>query len=124
MPSSLLVIGCGLGGWDQADLAGQALVVEPVDVLADGDLEVVDGLPGSLIARSAGLEQRVERLGEGVATPMSSGLPGGVFTAQGGQDEDEGFAGDVALEDTQSVLPLSPCWRRLSGSCQGPSGAC
>ena len=41
-------------------------MVEPVDVLGDGDLEVVDALPGALVADQLGLEQRVERLGEGV----------------------------------------------------------
>ncbi len=34
-----------LGWWDQSDLAVESSVVEPVDVLGDGDLEVVDALP-------------------------------------------------------------------------------
>jgi hypothetical protein len=55
-----------LGGWDETDLAVQASVVEPVDVLGDGDLEVVDVLPRPLVADEFGLEQRVEGLGEGV----------------------------------------------------------
>jgi hypothetical protein len=33
-----------LGGWDQADLAVQAPMVEPVAVLVDGDLDVLDVL--------------------------------------------------------------------------------
>jgi hypothetical protein len=41
-------------------------VVEPVDVLGDGDLEVVDALPGALVADQLGLEQRVNRLGQSV----------------------------------------------------------
>jgi hypothetical protein len=32
-------------------------VVEPVDVLGDGDLEVVDVLPGAEVADQLGLEQ-------------------------------------------------------------------
>jgi len=39
-----------LGWWDGADLAVKASVVEPVDVLGDRDLEVVDVLPGPFVA--------------------------------------------------------------------------
>jgi hypothetical protein len=61
-----------LGRWDQADLAVQPSVVEPVDVLGGGDLQVVDALPGALVADQLGLEQRVERLGQSVviASPV------------------------------------------------------
>jgi len=60
-----------LGGWYQADLAVQAPVVEPVDVLGDGDLQVVDVLPRALVADQFGLEQRVERLGQGIVVALS-----------------------------------------------------
>ena len=70
-----------LGGRKESDLAVQASVVEPVDVLSDGDLEVVDALPGSAIADQFGLEQRVERLGQRVEAPMSSGLDEDLFGA-------------------------------------------
>jgi hypothetical protein len=53
-----------LGGRNKSDLAVQASVVEPVDVLDDGNLEVVDALPGAAVADQFGLEQRVERLGK------------------------------------------------------------
>jgi hypothetical protein len=49
-----------LGGRDQADLAVQPSVVEPVDVLGDGDLEVVDVLPGPLVADEFGLESELK----------------------------------------------------------------
>jgi hypothetical protein len=39
-----------LDRWDQADLAVQPSMVEPVDVLGDGDLQVVDALPRALLA--------------------------------------------------------------------------
>jgi hypothetical protein len=39
-----------LGRRDQADLAVQASVVEPVDALGDGALEVVDALDAELLA--------------------------------------------------------------------------
>ncbi len=45
-----------LGRWDQVDLAVQSAVVEPVDVLGDGDLRVVDVLPWPLVADQLGLE--------------------------------------------------------------------
>ena len=38
--------------WDVADLAVNPAVVEPVDVLGDGDLEVVDSSPRSLVEYS------------------------------------------------------------------------
>jgi len=76
-----------LGRWDQPDLAVQASVVEPVDVLRDGDLEVVDVLPWPLVADELGLEQRVERLGQGVDAPIDVNLcswsPAGLGVAGG-----------------------------------------
>jgi hypothetical protein len=48
------------------DLAVQTPVVEPVDVLDDGDLKVVDVLPRPLVADQLGLEQRDEGLGQRV----------------------------------------------------------
>jgi hypothetical protein len=51
-----------LGRWDQADFAVHPAVVERVDVLGDGDLQIVDAFPGPLVADQFGLEQRVERL--------------------------------------------------------------
>ena len=56
-----------LGRWDGPDPAMQTPVVEPVDVLGDRDLEVVDILPGPLVADQLGIEQRVERLSQGVS---------------------------------------------------------
>ena len=61
-----VVVTFELGRWDESNLAVQASVVEPVDVLRGGDLEVVDVSPGSAVADEFGLEQRVERLGQGI----------------------------------------------------------
>jgi hypothetical protein len=47
-----VVAGFVFDWWDQADLAVQAAVVVPIGVLGDGDLEVVDRLPGSAVAFS------------------------------------------------------------------------
>ena len=60
-----------LGRWDQADLAVRTMVVEPVDVLRDSELEVVDVLPRSLVAHQLGLEREVECLGQGVVVGVA-----------------------------------------------------
>ena len=51
------VSGLVLDRWDEADLAVEPAIVEPVDVLGDGDLEVVDVLSWSAVADQFGLEQ-------------------------------------------------------------------
>ena len=56
---------------DEADLAVQAAEVEPVDVLGDGDLQLVDVLPKSAVADELGLEQAVERLGHGIVVAVA-----------------------------------------------------
>jgi hypothetical protein len=43
------------GGWDHADLAVESAVVEPVDVLEGGELEVVEAARGALTADELGL---------------------------------------------------------------------
>jgi hypothetical protein len=45
----LVVVGLVLDRWDQAQFAVQSSVVEPVDVLGDGDLDVVDAPPRPLL---------------------------------------------------------------------------
>src|SRR5664279_3226369 len=58
----VVVLGLELNGRDKADLAVKAAVIEPVDVLGDRDLQVVDGPPRAFVAYQFGLEQAVERL--------------------------------------------------------------
>ncbi len=48
------VLGFVLDRRDEPDLAVQPSEVEPVDVLGDGDLEVVDVLPGAAVADEFG----------------------------------------------------------------------
>jgi hypothetical protein len=50
----------------------EASVVEPADVLGDSGLEFVDVLPQPLVADQFGLEQGVERFGEGVVVGVTS----------------------------------------------------
>src|SRR4051794_41138149 len=65
-----LVQGLVLHGWDEPELAVEAAVVVPVDVLGDGDLEVVGAVPGAFVADEFGLEQGVERLGHRIDAPI------------------------------------------------------
>ena len=58
---------------DQPDLAVHTPMVEPVDVLRDRDLQVLDGLEWPLVPDQLGLEQRVERLGECIVIRVPSG---------------------------------------------------
>src|SRR5664280_980066 len=66
-----------LNGRDKADLAVKTAVIEPVDVLGDRDLQVVDGAPRALVAYQFGLEQAVERLGHGVVIRVALAANGG-----------------------------------------------
>src|SRR5664280_301785 len=84
LPRSRVLSGCGvvvlgleLNGRDKADLAVKAAVIEPVDVLGDRDLQVVDGPPRALVADEFGLEQAVERLGHGVVVGVAPAADGG-----------------------------------------------
>jgi hypothetical protein len=54
-----VVVVLELDGWDEADLAVEASVVEPVDVFGDCDLEVVDALPGAFVAASSALKREL-----------------------------------------------------------------
>ena len=58
-------------GWrDMPDLAMQAPVVEPVDVLEGGDLDVVDRTPGAAAVDQLRLVEPDRRLREGIDAPI------------------------------------------------------
>jgi hypothetical protein len=66
LPRSRVLRGCGvvvlgleLNGRNKADLAVKTAVIEPIDVLGDRDLQVVDGPPRAFVAYQFGLEQAV-----------------------------------------------------------------
>ena len=46
----VVVLGLELSRRDKADLAVKTAVIEPVDVLGDRDLQVVDGPPRAFVA--------------------------------------------------------------------------
>jgi transposase len=104
-----------LGRWDQADLAVQSSVVEPVDVLGDSDLEVVDVPPRALVADEFGLEEGVEGLGQcvvvGVATGADRGDRAGLGEALGVPN------GDIL---NSAVRVMNEAVDRLAGVGTGP----
>ena len=64
-----------LNRWNETDLAVETAVVEPVDVLGDGDLEVVDAFPRAPVADQFCLEQRVEACGTPVVALRRGSVP-------------------------------------------------
>src|SRR5512139_3051720 len=71
------VSGLELGRRNEPDLAVKSSVVEPVDVLGDGDLDIAHVLPAALgthgrVADALGLEQRVESLGHRVVIGITA----------------------------------------------------
>jgi hypothetical protein len=66
-----VVLGLELGGRDVAEGAVEPGAVEPVDPGEGRELDGVDVSPGSLAADDFGLEQAVDRLGEGVDASIS-----------------------------------------------------
>jgi hypothetical protein len=59
-----------LGRWDESDLAVQAAVVPPVEVFEHGELQLLDGPPGTVPFDQLGLDLADRRLGEGVDAPI------------------------------------------------------
>src|SRR6266498_2058179 len=85
-----MVGGLELGRWDVADRLEEPAVVEPVDPLQGGVLDVVDALPGAAPADQLGLVKPDDRLGErvvvGVATGTDRGGHAGLGKALGVAD--------------------------------------
>ncbi len=88
----------------EADLAVQAAEVEPVDVLGDCDLQLVDVLPGSAVADELGLEQAVERLGHGIVVAVALASDRGDGAGLG---EAFGVADGEVLHPSVGVKPNS-----------------
>jgi hypothetical protein len=66
-----VVVVLELDRWDVAAGAVEAAVVEPVDVLQGGQLDVVEALPLPTAADELGLVETDEGLGGGVDAPVS-----------------------------------------------------
>ena len=114
------MVGLTLGGRDEPDLAVKAPVVEPVDVLGDGDLHVDDRLPAALgphhrVADAFGLEQRVQRLGHGVVVAVPLGSDG---CDSLGLSQSLGVANRSILDSAVAVVDQAG--DVLAGSLPGP----
>ena len=64
--------GLELGRSDHAQLAVQAAMVEPVDVLQRGVLHIIEAPPGASMPDQLGLVQAVERLGQRVVVTVAA----------------------------------------------------
>ena len=62
-PGSSVVVVLELGGWDVAELAVEAPIVEPFDPSEGGQLDVLDVAPRPLPADQFGLVEPVDGLG-------------------------------------------------------------
>ena len=103
-----------LDGWDEPDLAVQAAVVEPVDVLRDRDLEVVDVLPRALVADQLGLDSELNASARALCR-TNPGRPDGRDRAGVGEplgvpegDEITGYGDEHALPRPDTTRPPSP----------------
>src|SRR5829696_4556338 len=65
-----------LGRWAHAELAVQALIVEPVDVLQGGIFDVFEPAPGTAVADQLGFVQTVEGFRQGVIVAVAAGADG------------------------------------------------
>jgi len=62
----LVVGGLEVGRWNVADWFQEPAVVEPVDPLQGGVLDLIQALPGATSVDQLGLVQPNDRLGQGV----------------------------------------------------------
>lgn len=68
-----VVDGFALGRWDEPDLAVQASAVPPVEVLEQGELELLDAAPRAAPVDQLGLELADRRLRQGVVVGVAAG---------------------------------------------------
>ena len=95
-----MVGGLELGRWDVADRLQQPAVVEPVDPLQGGVLDLIDAFPGAAPADQLGLVQADDGLGQGVVVGIS---------ARADRGDRAGLGEAVGVADSQipGWLPLS-----------------
>ena len=68
----------GLGGRHVADQFKQAAGVEPIDSLEGGELDRLEGSPRRTAMDHLGLEQAVDRLGQGVVVAVADAADRGL----------------------------------------------
>ena len=70
-PVLTVVLGFGFDRWFHADLAVEAAVVPPVDVLEERELELLEGSPWAVAGDQFGFELPDGRFGERVDAPIA-----------------------------------------------------
>ena len=100
-----MIGGLELRGGDHAELAVQAAVVEPVDVLQGGVFDVVQAAPGAAVPDQLGLVQPVEGLGERVVIAVAARADRGDRTGLG---EALGVADREVLDAADALLFVKP----------------
>src|SRR6266516_2059088 len=111
-----------LRGWDHAQLAVQAAVVEPVDVFQGGVLHVLQSPPGAAVADQLGLVQAVEGFSQGVVLTVAPRADRGHGTSLGqalGVANGEILRATVAMVDQPLQEAGSPTTERHLQSVQG-----
>ena len=73
-----IVAGFGLGGRNIADGLEEAAVVEPIDPFEGGEFHCFGVAPGSAPVDHLGLEQAVDRLGQGVVIAVADAADRGL----------------------------------------------
>ncbi len=112
-------------GWDASDLSVESSVVEPVDVFEGGELDVVDGPPGSLGVDEFGLVEADGRLGDGVVDGIADGSDRGCGSDLGeafGVADADVLAAGVGVTD-QPVEPFNSSPDRLFERVEDQLGA-
>jgi GAF domain-containing protein len=97
----LTVVDLFVFGWGEVCAGGvQSAVVEPVDPLEGGDLDLVEGAPGAASVDQLGLEQPNLGLGQGVVVRVADAADAGRGAGFGEPlgEPDRGVLGDPASE--------------------------
>lgn len=68
-----IVKGFVFGRWEHPKLSVQAPVIEPVDIVQGGVLDVIEPLPGAMMTDQFGLVEPSEGLGEGIVLAVAPG---------------------------------------------------
>src|SRR5512135_3940511 len=82
-PGLTVVVNLGLRGRDRADLAVEAAVVPPIDVLGDRELELLDCPPRPVPVDQFGLQLPDRGLGEGVVVGVADAADRGDRAGRG-----------------------------------------
>jgi hypothetical protein len=92
----------GLGGRDVADGLEQAARVVPVDPFERGELDLLEAAPRPASADDLGLEEAVDRLGEGFVVAVADG--------EAGRAARVAMEGSIPASARRSVYRIETYW--------------